>query len=101
VHSIFQPVLIVSCTKGQIAYSLEDKDTFSLQSKMQACLLSTIIDSHPISSGFLLYNVVYFKSRYCPAHFVFTCGKWGSGISVKNADIVATVVAVSNKIFCP
>lgn len=75
--------------------ALEDRDHVSLQSVGQVCLLSIIKDSGPLRSGFISCNSTHCGYR---CHLALFVALWGN--CHKNADILATSVAVSSIVLC-
>lgn len=71
----------------------------SLWSKGQEFFLSIIKASSFLISGFLFFNIIHCEDRYCLTLFVSIWVKWGfRNWHTKNADALALVFALSNKL---
>lgn len=75
-----------------------NKDDVSLWNKGKACLVLIMKDPSSLSSGFLPCNATLCVHRYLLAFFTSPCGNWASWNYCKNANTLATAVAVSYKL---
>lgn len=75
-----------------------NKDDVSLWNKGKACLVLIIKDPSSLSSGFLSCNATLCVHRYLLAFFTSPGGNWASWNYCKNANTLATAVAVSYKL---
>lgn len=78
---------------------MDDRDSISLCSKEQACLLPIIKYLSSLSSEFIYCNAIHSVGRCDLSLFASPYKNWGLGKEYRISDVLAIAIAVGNKLF--